>query len=180
MGLKLKLIVAASENLGIGKNGELPWRLKKEMAYFSRMTKTTKDPTKKNIVIMGRKTWESIPEQFRPLPGRINFILSRSNLDLQQYQDTFGFKSFETALDALSWGSFESVWVIGGYSVYKEALSSPYFDKLYLTKLHTSFECDTFLPTLPENLKEIREPEVPEELQEEDGLQYSYHVYEKA
>ena len=63
--ISFKLIVAACEGNGIGKGGNLPWRLQSEMAYFAKMTKTTEDSTKKNAVIMGRKTWQSIPEKFR-------------------------------------------------------------------------------------------------------------------
>ena len=76
--MKINLIVAAcGKSLGIGLNGELPWRLKSEMKYFSETTTKTKDPSKINAVIMGRKTWESIPMKFRPLKNRYNIILSR-------------------------------------------------------------------------------------------------------
>ena len=75
--MHLNLIVAACEGLGIGLNGSLPWKLKGEMKYFARMTKTTRDPDKTNAVVMGRKTWESIPEKFRPLSGRLNVVISR-------------------------------------------------------------------------------------------------------
>ena len=70
------IIVAACENLGIGSNGTLPWRLKKEMQYFAQMTKNTKDISKKNAVLMGRKTYESIPPNFRPLKDRLNIVLT--------------------------------------------------------------------------------------------------------
>ena len=76
-GCEFNLIVAACENMGIGVNGSLPWRLRKEMKYFATMTKRTENPEKRNAVIMGRKTWESIPQKFRPLAGRINVVLTR-------------------------------------------------------------------------------------------------------
>ena len=75
--MKVNLIVAACEGMGIGLNGTLPWRLKEEMKYFSKMTKSVSCSDKRNAVIMGRKTWLSIPEKFRPLPGRLNIVLSR-------------------------------------------------------------------------------------------------------
>ncbi|CAH1128334.1 unnamed protein product [Ceutorhynchus assimilis] len=137
MGIKIKLnlIVAASENMGIGKNGDLPWRL------------------------------------------------SRSDLKLDQYQDTFSFKTMKQVVEKLENKEFqrlfEGVWVIGGASLYEDAMSSPYFSRLYLTKIHKQVDCDTFLPALPENLKKVSDPEVPEEIQEENGIQYSYHIYEK-
>ena len=76
--MKFNLIVAAcGKSLGIGLNGELPWKLKSEMKYFAEKTSKTKDIDKINAVIMGRKTWESIPLKFRPLKNRFNVILSR-------------------------------------------------------------------------------------------------------
>lgn len=98
------------------------------MDYFSKMTTTTVDSSKKNVVIMGRKTWDSIPQKFKPLPGRINFILSRSVLDLDSYEDVYLFPSLESAIEKLQNNAFkhlyESVWVIGGSFVYKVSSDS--------------------------------------------------------
>lgn len=94
-----------------------------EMDYFSRMTTQTEDATKKNVVIMGRKTWDSIPAKYKPLPDRINFVLSRSNIDLGKYKDVYLFNSLQNALEKLDSDEFknrfESVWVIGGSTIYK-------------------------------------------------------------
>ncbi|KDR11482.1 dihydrofolate reductase isoform X2 [Zootermopsis nevadensis] len=182
MNFKLNIIVAVSENMGIGMNGDLPWRLRKEMAYFSRMTKRTKDSSKQNAVIMGRKTWESIPDKNRPLAGRINIVLSRQDLKLGL--NTLACSSLETALQSLQEPplaeSIESAWVIGGSSVYKEAMASPHCSRIYLTKIFKTFECDTFLPEVPMNtFKLVKDPDVPEEMQEENGVLYGYQVYER-
>ena len=78
--MKFNLIAAAcGKSLGIGVNGELPWRLKSEMKYFASTTTKTKDSVKKNAIVMGRKTWESIPLKFRPLKNRLNIVLSRQS-----------------------------------------------------------------------------------------------------
>ena len=75
--MKFNLIVAACGNsFGIGYNGELPWRLRSEMKYFAQTTSKVTDPNKRNAVIMGRKTWESIPPKFKPLKNRFNIVLS--------------------------------------------------------------------------------------------------------
>lgn len=182
MSVKVNVIVAVSENMGIGINGELPWRLKKEMAYFRRMTMCTNDSSKQNAVIMGRKTWESIPGKNRPLTGRVNIVLSRQNLMLGP--NVMVCNSMDSALQRLQEpllaGTIESAWVIGGSSVYREALASPHCFRIYLTKILKTFKCDTFLPEVPGNtFRLVRDPNVPEEMQEEDGLLYEYHVYER-
>ena len=96
--MKINLIVAAcGKSLGIGLNGELPWRLTSEMKYFAETTTKTKDPSKINAVIMGRKTWESIPMKFRPLKNRYNIILSRqANYSLNTEVETSFHVQLET------------------------------------------------------------------------------------
>lgn len=80
--LKLAMVAAMSMTNGIGKDGGLPWRLKGEMAYFRKVTSYVPEDEKhqrtRNAVIMGRKTWASIPPKFRPLGDRINIVISRT------------------------------------------------------------------------------------------------------
>jgi dihydrofolate reductase len=172
--LKLTLIVAAtSKNLGIGKNGGLPWRLKSEMQYFARVT--TRLPEQyaslpkgkvQNAVIMGRKTWESIPKKFRPLKERLNVVLSRSRVDVEGANMVDGalwVKSLEEAVstlealqesdepksgDGVVLPRVARAFIIGGAGVYRSALELPYgiADRVLLTKVHSDFECDTFFP----------------------------------
>lgn len=74
----LSVVVAASKDWGIGVDGGIPWRLPGDMAYFREVTMVTAEEGKTNAVVMGRKTWDSIPPKFRPLKGRTNIVLTRS------------------------------------------------------------------------------------------------------
>ncbi|KAJ8670604.1 hypothetical protein QAD02_001863 [Eretmocerus hayati] len=181
MQVKLKLIAAACENMGIGVNGDLPWRLRKEMEYFTQMTSTTKSENKKNIVLMGRRTWDSIPKKYKPLSNRINMVLTSQSIDLGN--DAIACKNLPDAIDKISQSPLkdevEQVWVIGGSSVYKAAMESPNFYRLYLTRVRKDFNCDTFFPPIPENCVQIKDPDVPEGVQEEKDIQFEYEVYEK-
>lgn len=117
-----QVVVAATRDLGIGKDGKLPWKLPSDLKYFNEVTVSTLDPSKKNAVIMGRKTWESIPLQYRPLPGRLNIILTRSgSFDIATLQNVICCASLSSALELLSSTpyslSIEKVFVVGGGQV---------------------------------------------------------------
>lgn len=132
---------------------------------------------------MGRKTWASIPENRRPIPGRINIVLSR-NPDISSYpKNVLVCKSLEEAIASTMSGDLqgkvENIWIIGGGSVYKEALESPNCDKLYLTEVKNKFECDAFFPGIPKNFQQVGDENVPKGVQEENGIQYEYKVYQK-
>ena len=144
------IVVATDINNGIGKNGQLPWHLPGDLKYFRELTSLTKAPEKKNAVIMGRKTWESIPSKFRPLPGRINIVLTR-NKDLDVPMEVYKAKSFLEAFKMLEKQSLkdliENVYVIGGAKTYQEAIKQPECQKLYITQILHSFPCDAFFPS---------------------------------
>ncbi|XP_014474284.1 PREDICTED: dihydrofolate reductase isoform X2 [Dinoponera quadriceps] len=179
MSLKFELIAAVSENMGIGINGDLPWRLKTEMAYFTRMTTVTKDENKKNVVLMGRRTWDCMPEKYRPLKNRINMVLTSQ---LMNYGDkAIVCSSISNALEIIAGmqNKVERIWVIGGSKVYKETIESPHFGRLYLTRIRKSFECDTFFPPIPNNFVLVQDPVVPQGIQEEKGIEFVYEVYKK-
>ena len=72
------VVAACKHSRGIGAAGKLPWSLRSDMAYFKQLTRSTADPVKRNAVIMGRKTWQSIPEKLRPLADRLNVVISAS------------------------------------------------------------------------------------------------------
>lgn len=176
------VIAAACKNNGIGKDNKLPWKLKKEMDYFNRMTTTSPEQTHRNIVIMGRKTWSSIPTKYRPLGDRTNVVLSRtvSTIEDRESVDHI-FSSLPDALEGLSQlRNKGQVWVVGGQSIYEEALRLPQCKRIYLTRIDSEFECDTFFPEIDETAyKLIKDPTVPDEEQEEEGIKYKFTVYER-
>lgn len=150
----VSLVVAALKpDLGIGLNGKLPWRLKKEITYFRDLTSRAKDGHI-NAVIMGRKTWDSIPQKFRPLPGRVNVILSRSFNNCER-DGAFFYNSVDSALDLLSDASFahenkkvDKIFVIGGAQIYNSIIDDPKVERLLITELQHAKEppeLDTFL-----------------------------------
>ncbi|WYZ40424.1 hypothetical protein EsH8_IV_000765 [Colletotrichum jinshuiense] len=162
MSHELTLIVAATRNMGIGAKGTLPWTgLRKEMAYFARVTKRLPAQAPSgalNAVIMGRKTWESIPPKFRPLKGRLNIVISRSHgapdtaatsADFDKEPVKVG--SLEQALAYLrghetAGAGAGKIFVIGGAQIYAAALEVPEAKRVLLTKVLGDFECDAFFP----------------------------------
>ena len=145
--MDLTIVVASTLALGIGLNGTLPWRLKAEMAMFKRIT--TEAPTGlTNAVIMGRKCWESIPAKFRPLPGRLNVVLSRKQQMIDVDKNVIHATSFDDALQRIhaSRQRIHRVFVIGGSHVYAEALQHSRTHTALWTLVHHDFACDTYLP----------------------------------
>ncbi|KAM9858960.1 dihydrofolate reductase [Aulostomus maculatus] len=185
MSRVLNAIVAVCPDLGIGKNGDLPWhpvRLNNEFKHFRRMTSTPSVEGKQNVVIMGRKTWFSIPEKNRPLNNRINVVLSRE-LKAPPEGAHFLAANFASALKLVDTELSEladQVWVIGGSSLYKELMDTSGRRRLFVTQILKQFECDTFLPAISLDKYHLLPefPGVPQELQEENGIQYRFEVYE--
>jgi len=131
---KLTLIAAVAHGGAIGRGNELLCRLPEDMAHFKALTLG-------HTVIMGRKTWDSIPAKFRPLPGRRNIVLSRQPGLMQEGAEVFG--GLVAALAACA--ADAEVFVIGGAEIY--ALALPHADTLELTEIDASFEgADAFFP----------------------------------
>ncbi|XP_014291348.1 dihydrofolate reductase [Halyomorpha halys] len=178
-----RLIAACDENMGIGLKGDLPWKLDKEFEYYTRITTDTKDPTKQNAVVMGRKSWESVPLKDGPLPGRLNVVISTTIKDSGN-PDVPVFKSLDDAMKALTTkplsDKIEDIWIVGGGALYKEAMDSPMCDGIYLTRINAKYECDAFYPEIPSDYEEVHGIEgVPEELQHENGVTYKYTVLKR-
>ena len=139
--MKLSLIVAMDQNRGIGKDNDLMWHLPAEMRFFT-------ETTKGQIVVMGRKNYDSIPLKYRPLPNRENVILSRNtNFDAG---DCKVFTSIDDCLDHFSNETERTVFIIGGGQIYNQAINHPRLEEMYITEIHHAFEPDTFFPVFDE------------------------------
>ena len=145
--MKVSLIVAVSQNGMIGKDNDLIWHLPKDMKFF-------KDTTLGHHVIMGRKNFESIPHKFRPLPNRINIVITRQS-DYKA-EDSIVVNSVEEALKVAKSNVENEAFIIGGGQIYKLALEANLIDRIYLTKIHHSFDGDTFFPELSSDWEEIK------------------------
>lgn len=128
----IKLIVASSYNEVIGHMGGLPWVLPKDISIF-------REKTTNHTVVMGRKTYESIPSKFRPLKNRDNIVLSRNNYDPGDH-NVLVCGSLREAMDM--YDKEKDLWIIGGESVFQEGLQ--YADEIHLTTVPVNIEGDAF------------------------------------
>ncbi|CDS38333.1 dihydrofolate reductase [Echinococcus multilocularis] len=183
MGLRrLSVIAAVANNGGIGKENKLPWKIREDMAFFSRITSTAQEG-KKNAVILGRRTWLSFPPKFRPLPSRINVVVSTQLESVPE--GTHLVKSFEDSLRLLESlidsGQVDEVFIIGGHGLYKEALEQEVYPvRLYYTHIMKDFDCDTFFPSVDwERFKPIQLDTVDSSLRHSGDVEFRFAVYEK-
>lgn len=155
--MALHLIFARARNGVIGRNNTLPWHLPEDLAHFKRTTLG-------QPVVMGRKTWDSIPSKFRPLPGRTNLVVTRQT-DWQAQGATV-VHSIAEAIQRCPVDA--TVWVIGGAEVYAQAL--PLASQAVVTEIDGDFEGDAFAPTFgPEWLETQREEHISQ-----GGLPYRF------
>ena len=137
------LIVARSQNNVIGKNGQIPWRIKGEQKQF-------KELTTGNVVVMGRKSYEEIGH---PLPNRKTIVVSRT----KQYEGE-NLATASSVKEAIEMAGDQNVYISGGYGLYKEAI--PFVDVMYITEVQTVVEDgDVFFPEFDENNFEKKEGE---------------------
>ncbi|PZO19586.1 MAG: dihydrofolate reductase [Burkholderiales bacterium] len=159
---RLHLIFARAANGVIGRNNALPWHLPEDMAHFKRTTLGCP-------VIMGRKTWDSLPPKFRPLPGRLNIVVTR---DAQWQAD--GAARAGSLQEAMALCPLDAnAWVIGGAQIYAAAL--PLADTAVVTEIAQEFEGDAFAPTFgPQWRETAREAHVAA-----SGLPYAFVTLER-
>ncbi len=150
----IAVVVAHSRNRVIGRDGDLPWRLPTDLRRF-------KELTAGGTVVMGRRTWDSLPPRFRPLPGRRNVVVSRNGCDAPEVC-----RSVDEALQG-------DCFVIGGGELYAQAL--PHADRVHATEIEIDVEGDAFFPAL-DSFREV-ERSAPIE---ENGHVFSFVTYDRA
>ncbi|KOS17923.1 Dihydrofolate reductase [Escovopsis weberi] len=198
---ELTLIVAATRTMGIGLQGGLPWKgLRKEMQYFARVTQRPAPLSNAiNAVIMGRKTWDSIPPSFRPLKNRLNIVITRSAPlppplahDPSLAQE-IRVPSIEAALRCAQESGASRIFVIGGAAIYRAALEMQSARmRILLTSIEEDFDCDVFFPLDPRTAEGWRRSSVRElgewtgedegavgGMREEAGVHYEFQMWEK-
>ena len=156
----ISIIVAVSDDLGIGKNNDLLWHLPEDMKRFKRLTTG-------NTIIMGKRTWESLPK--RPLPGRKNVVIT--DILHETFEGAITAYSIDDAVGKCK-GDNE-IFIIGGGSIYKQFM--PLADRLYITHVHKKAEADVYFPEIDKRTWEIVEKE--EFTPEGGGVPYTYIIY---
>lgn len=156
------MIYARARNGVIGRDNRLPWHLPEDLAHFKRSTLG-------GAVLMGRKTWDSIPPKFRPLPGRRNLVLTRQAGWRAEGAEVV--HSVAAALDAV--GRDATLWSIGGAELY--AQSAPLADEAVVTEIDADFEGDAYAPALGPEWREAQR----QALVSASGLAYAIVHYQR-
>jgi dihydrofolate reductase len=159
----ISIIVAVSEDWGIGKDNELLWHISEDLKRFKKLTSG-------NAVIMGKKTWESLPR--RPLPGRKNIVLTDD--PNESIENSVTAYSIDDALDKC--GPAEEIFIIGGGSIYRQFM--PIADRLFITHVHKKAPADIYFPEIDRSIWEIIEKE-EFKTDESNSIPYTYTVYER-
>ena len=170
--MHIGLIFARSSNNVIGVNNDLPWKISEDLRNFKKVTLG-------HTVVMGSKTWESLPESFRPLPGRKNIVLSKnSNFKINNSSVTI-LNSFDDVLKLED----QEVWVIGGEAIYNEAIKHASIlvvtevkATIYIDQSENSLNSYAFGPVIECKKWKLLEPKLPD-LMKENGLQYERDIY---
>jgi dihydrofolate reductase len=160
--MKLHLIYARARNGTIGKDNQMPWHLPEDLAHFKRVTLG-------QPVVMGRKTWDSLPARFRPLPGRVNIVVTRQT---DWHSDgALRAASIEEAMHLC--GDAPHAWIMGGAEIYRQA--EPMASTAVVTEIDADFEGDAFAPELSARWQEVQR----EQHNTASGLGFAFVTYQQ-
>jgi dihydrofolate reductase len=161
----IALIWAEASGGVIGNAGTMPWRLPEDSAHFAQLTLG-------GAVLMGRRTWDSLPERFRPLPDRTNIVITR-----QPAWKADGALTATSINDAIELAGDRMVWIIGGAQIYERAIERS--GRLEVTEIRTQVEGDTFAPRIDATWNQVaRDPEAGWHTSR-TGLEYRFIRYER-
>jgi dihydrofolate reductase len=161
-GPRVHLIFARAANGVIGRDNAMPWHLPEDLAHFKRLTQG-------HPVIMGRKTWDSLPPRFRPLPGRANIVITRQ----QDWNENGALRASSLEISLSFCEHSPEVWIIGGAQIYAQAL--PLAQRVEVTEIGQDFEGDAYAPALGnEWVETARESHVST-----SGLPFDFVRYER-
>ncbi|GFO41721.1 dihydrofolate reductase-like [Plakobranchus ocellatus] len=179
-------VVAICEgSRGIGKDGHLPWPyLKEDREFYMGLCSTTKDPNKKNGIIMGRNGWKKWKMENKLHPKMATVVTSQT-LPLDEPHCRGMVRTFDEAIELLQTGpgaeDIESIYILGGRRNYEHSVSDPRCTRLYLTTVYKDFDCDIFFPEYEHAFKKISHPEIQDHIRKDptNGIEYRFEVYEK-
>lgn len=143
--MKIKVIVAICKNSGIGNKNQLPWpRFKTDMKFFSLITTGKKN----NAILMGANTFRSLNN--KPLPNRMNIVLSKSIENNNQYKNLKITHSIDEAIEFCIKKKYDELWVIGGNKLYQSIFDNEEIDisEFYVTYINNNYDCDCFFPKI--------------------------------
>ena len=164
------MISAHDKNFGIGFKNTIPWHIPEDFNWF-------KEKTTNHVVIMGMNTYFSLPKRFRPLPNRKNIILCDNpmNIKIIENEGALVFKSIDEVIDYCNTLTDEC-FIIGGQSIYNQFIDR--VDTLYLTEIHSEFQCDTYFPKVDFNQwEDVYKSEVLKS--EKSNLEFTFNIYKK-
>lgn len=167
-------MLAVDRRWGIGRDNDLPWpRLPGDLKHFARVTSTA-PAGRRNAVLMGRRTWLSVPERLRPLPRRLNVVITRRGIEAPAGVEVAA--SLDAGLAAAAaHADVARLFVVGGGEVFREAFAHPACGDVYLTRIDGDFGADTFAP-LPDGFAKV------EDLGggEDGGIGYTFERWTRA
>lgn len=180
--MSFSVIAAIDANRCIGINNQLPWPpVKADFRHFANITRGNLEEDQWNAVIMGRKTWESLPEKSRPLPNRVNVVITKNEhiadpanavFQASDLDDALALLQSEAVIKALPF-PLRDIFAIGGATVFGVAIGHKECGRIILTEIqYTADHCDTFFPSLPEAFHEVKR-----EHQREGDLEFDFVEY---
>ena len=157
--MSFNIIVAVDEKNGIGKNNSIPWTCKEDLRYFYKITTTVKKEGLKNIIVMGRKTYESLPK--KPLKNRVNIVLSKTTSQNDYPDDVVLMSSLDDVLKYYNTHKkgLDKIWIIGGSKLYEEAYNHPVCRDIHVTRIEGDYGCHVRFPEINFNNFQIIETE---------------------